>query len=290
MPAVTVPLRLVKMHSCGNDYVYLDAIGGPALPPGVDVGRAAAELSDRHFGVGGDGLIILYRAPSGRLGMRMFNSDGSEGLMCGNGLRCLAAYAHAEGYSPEPRLEVETKAGLVRADVRLRPGPGGQFAVVTVDLGPPGEIRPREVTLGGDGFSPDPRTYQGTYVFVGNPHFVVVVPDIVQVALAAVGPALETHPVFPDRANIEFVQVLSRSRLRMRVWERGSGITLACGTGAAASLVAAVAAGLADRRASLVLDGGELEVEWPENASVLVTGPAIEVFRTTYSRPLPGPR
>ncbi len=265
------------MHGCGNDYVYVDTIGGPPLPPDVDLPRLAAKLSDRHFGVGGDGLIIIERAPSGRLAMRMFNSDGCEGEMCGNGMRCLAAYAFEQGYTEGPSFEVETKAGLIRPSVTPAPGPGRRSASVTVDLGPPREIRTGVDAAG----------FQGVFVSMGNPHFVVTVPDISKVELERVGPILERAPVFPQRANVEFVQVLSPGRLRMRVWERSSGITLACGTGAAASVVALATTGLAPRRAVVVLDGGELSVDWTDAGSVLITGPTEEVFRTDYTGELP---
>ncbi len=298
------PLHLVKMHGLGNDYVYIDAVGGPGLGDDVDLSRLAVQLSDRHFGVGGDGLIIISRAPSGRLAMRMFNADGSEGEMCGNGVRCLAAYAYEQGYTDGPRIEVETRAGLIVPEVTPGPGSERRAVSVTVDMGPPREVRPGlelNVPAGpaASGSPPAPRSpgvrgagrpgdvYSGTYVSMGNPHFVVLVPDVSQVDLPRVGPVLETHPVFPNRANIEFVQVLSPERLRMRVWERGSGITLACATGASATLVAAVTAGACRSRAKVVLDGGELEVEWTGDGPVVVTGPTEEVFRTTWSKPLP---
>jgi len=274
------------MHGCGNDYVYVDTVGGPGLPDGVDVSRLAVELADRHFGVGGDGLIIIYRAPSGRLGMRMFNADGSEGEMCGNGMRCLARYCWEEGYVDETRFEVETLAGVMTPEVTPLGGSTRRAASVTVDMGPPREIRQGlelEVPEG-----PAAGRYRGTYVSMGNPHFVVIVPDIRGVDLPTVGPALENHPAFPNRANIEFVEVLSRAKLRMRIWERGSGITLASGTGSSASLVAAAAGGHCDRRATVIVDGGELEVEWTADGPVRVTGPAVEVFRTTWTKPLPG--
>ncbi len=320
------PLSLIKMHSAGNDYVYLDTINGPPLPEDVDIHRLAVELADRHFGVGGDGLIIIERRPSGRLGMRMFNSDGSEGEMCGNGMRCLAAYAWKQGFVSGPRFEVETLAGIIVPEIAPGQDRSLPDLMVTVDMGPPREIRPLELTLGevtgwtsaaggvpGAGEAPPeqqvPQTmpptvrptaratlqptranidgcYRGVFVSMGNPHFVTFVPDVRLVDLAAVGPALEHHPAFPSRANIEFVQVLASDRLRMRIWERGSGITLASGTGSSASLVAAATVGAAGRSATVFVDGGELGVEWCAGGTVKVAGLAVEVFRTIWSRPL----
>lgn len=289
------PLSLVKMHSAGNDYVYLDAVGGPAPPDDVDIHHLATELADRHFGVGGDGLITIERRPSGRLGMRMFNSDGSEGEMCGNGMRCLAAYAWKQGYVPGPRFEVETLAGIIIPEIAPGQDRDLRDIRVTVDMGPPREIRPLELTLGPAGGVAPAQTeiaglYRGTFVSMGNPHFVSIVPDVAHVDLAVVGPVLERHSAFPNRANIEFVQVLAPDRLRMRIWERGSGITLASGTGSSACLVAAATAGVAGRSATVVVDGGELLVQWPPGGTVKVSGLAVEVFRTIWSRPLPRSR
>ncbi len=278
------------MHSAGNDYVYLDTIGGPALPEGTDLSRLAVELSDRHFGLGGDGLIVIDRRPSGRLGMRMFNADGSEGEMCGNGMRCLASYAYRQGYVSAPRFEVETLAGIIIPEVVPGPAGGGADLEVTVDMGPPREIRPLELEVGPEVLGrgrPAGSRVSGTYVSMGNPHFVTIVPDIAGVDLPSVGPVLERHPAFPNRANIEFVQVLAPDRLRMRIWERGSGVTLASGTGSSASLVAAVTAGVSSRETTVVVDGGELVVRWPAGGPVKVTGLAVEVYRTIWSRPLP---
>lgn len=268
------------MHSAGNDYVYLDTIGGPPLPDDIDINRLAADLADRHFGVGGDGLILIERRPSGRLGMRMFNSDGSEGEMCGNGMRCLAAYSWREGYAGAAVFEVETLAGLIVPEIAPGQSKDSPDLEVAVDVGPPREVRPLELELPG-------WTCRGTFVSMGNPHFVVITPDMSHVDLPVVGPALECHSAFPERTNVEFIQVLAPDRLRMRTWERGSGITLACGTGASASVVAVSTAGLCGRRATVVVDGGELTVEWTPAGRVKVAGLAQEVFRTGWSRPLP---
>jgi len=277
-------LKLVKMHGCGNDYVFVDTIGGPDLPEDVDVSALARHLADRHFGVGGDGLILIQKTPSGRLAMRMFNADGSEGEMCGNGMRCLALYCYKEGYARERRFEVETVAGVVVPEV-IETGGTGRRGTVRVDLGPPREIRPGlELEVSG---GPGAGNYRGIYVSMGNPHFVVLADDLTQVDLERAGPALERHPAFPERTNVEFVAVLGPRRLRMRVWERGSGVTLACATGAAASVVAAASAGRCRRQVVVAADGGELEVEWTAEGPVLMTGPAVEVFRTTYTGELP---
>jgi len=280
------------MHGCGNDYVFVDTIGGPGLPEDTDVNRLAVQLSDRHFGVGGDGLILIERRPSGRLGMRMFNADGSEGEMCGNGMRCLAAYCFGEGYVMDTRFEVETLAGVIAPVVTPEPGER-RVASVTVDMGPPREVTPGVVVAlprkagGPPGPSESPPSFRGTFVSMGNPHFVITLPDVEDIDIAGVGPLLERHPAFPSGANIEFVNVLSPEGLRMRVWERGSGVTLACGTGASAAVVATATGGLTGRRVTVVADGGDLEVEWAREGPVLVTGPAEEVFRTKYSKAIP---
>ncbi len=280
-------MRFTKMHGLGNDYVYVDLFQEDLA--GVDLERLARAVSNRNFGVGSDGLILIGPASDGDFSMRMFNSDGSEGGMCGNGMRCLARYVFEEGYTDKTSFQVVTKSGIVRSEVKVV---DGEVAAVRVDLGPPGfgpsdipvsmievEARPEEPLVG----VPIPledRTYHATLLSLGNPHCVVLVDDVEGVPLGEVGPVIEGHRLFPDRANVEFIQDLGKQRLRMRVWERGSGITMACGSGAAAAGVAAVLNGIYGRgqEITIVLDGGELQMIWSHDGSVFIEGPAVRVF------------
>ncbi|MBI4576651.1 MAG: diaminopimelate epimerase [Planctomycetes bacterium] len=261
------------MQGCGNDYVYVDGFQERVDDPPA----LARSMSDRHYGVGADGLILLVPSDRADLGMRMFNADGSEGEMCGNGLRCVAKYAHDHGLVTLSRMRVETGAGVLDVDAHV--GPDGRVDRVRVDMGPPREIRDIEVEAAGE-------PHRGVHVSMGNPHFVLFREDAVEGApVQALGAALERHPAFPRGTNVEFARVLARDRIRLRVWERGSGETLACGTGASATLAAAVHRGIADRRATVVVNGGELEIEWPPGGSVCMTGPAVEVYTGEWPDP-----
>lgn len=263
--------RFLKMHGLGNDFVVLDARSEPlSLSP-----EQARRLADRREGIGCDQIILIEPAPNGAADafMRFLNADGSESGACGNGSRCIGALLAAELGRDD--VVIQTLAGLLRA-IRH---PDGQ---VTVDMGPArldwAEIPLAEpmdtlhVPVGAGPLS------DACCVSMGNPHAVFFVPDAEAVDLAAVGPVLETHPLFPKRANIEVVSVLSPSRLRMRVWERGSGITRACGTGACAALVAASRRGLTGRSATVIVDGGALRIDWAEDGHVMLTGPVATAF------------
>ncbi|MCL6522732.1 MAG: diaminopimelate epimerase [Firmicutes bacterium] len=278
-------MRFIKMHGLGNDYVYVDAIAGgkgPAAEPELAgwpderLRRLAVAVSDRHLGVGGDGLILMLRGEQAPFRMRIFNADGSEGEMCGNGIRCVAKYLVDEGYADGGELPIETRAGLIRTEVL---GGDRRIRQVRVDMGPPRSVGdPLELEAAGGRWRCRP-------VSMGNPHAVVFVDDPGAVDLAVVGPALEHHRAFPGRTNVEFVRVAAPDRLEVRVWERGSGATLACGTGACASAVAAAVEGRAGRRLAVDLPGGRLEVEWAADGRVWMTGPAEEVFRGEYPIP-----
>lgn len=279
-------MRFVKMHGLGNDYIYLDGVAGP-LPELT--AREIAAMSDRHFGIGSDGVIEILPGEQGAdFRMRMFNADGSEAEMCGNGIRCFAKYVYEAGYATEPEFAVLTGAGVIRP--RVEAGPDGKVRRVRVDMGEP-RLRPEEIPVegfGGDRVVERPLPVEGyefpiTCVSMGNPHCVIFVEDAPAVEVPRWGPLIERHPAFPARTNVEFVQVVRRDDLIMRVWERGSGITWACGTGACASLVAAVLTGRAERRATLHLLGGDLEIEWSEaDNRVYMTGPAEEIYRGEY--------
>ncbi|MDO8434626.1 MAG: diaminopimelate epimerase [Candidatus Binatus sp.] len=279
-------LEFTKMHGCGNDYIYVVATRTrPADPAALSV-----RLSDRHFGVGGDGLIMLAPSSNADLRMEMYNADGSRGDMCGNGIRCLARLAFERGIVRANPMIVETDAGLKTVSLKLE---GRQVVAATVDMGEP-ILEGREIPVNAEGRIIDyPLEVAGqieqiTAVSMGNPHCVIFVGDDAVFGLgdldfAALGRKFEHHPFFPKRVNTEFIQPISRTRLKMRVWERGSGETWACGTGACAALVGAVLTGHAERAATVELRGGNLEIEWresgPDANHVFMTGNAIEVFR-----------
>ena len=276
-------MKFTKMQGIGNDYIYVNAFEEHVDDPGA----LSARISDRHFGVGADGLVLIGPSDAADFRMRMFNADGSEGDMCGNASRCIGKYVYDRGLTDKTRVTLETRAGIKVLELTVE---GGQVRSVRVDMGAPringeevpcllgtGVVRRAPVTVLG-------RTFEVTPVCTGNPHGVILLDEPVErFELAKYGPALETHPAFPKKANIEFVNVLSKDRLRMRVWERGSGITLACGTGSCAALVAAHLCGVCGRQATVLLDGGELVDEWDEaTGHVFMTGPAAFVFDGEY--------
>ncbi len=278
-------LEFTKMHGCGNDYVYVVAL--KARP--ADPAALARRVSDRHFGIGGDGLIMLAPSRAGDIRMEMYNADGSRGDMCGNGIRCVARLAYERGIVRKNPMIVETDAGLKTIRLRLA---GDRVVGATVDMGEP-ILEGRQIPAAADGRIIDyPLEVAGriekiTAVSMGNPHCVVFVSDdsvfnLDVVEFARLGRQFEDHPFFPRRVNTEFILPVSRCLLKMRVWERGSGETLACGTGACASLVAAVLTGRAERKATVELRGGNLEIEWRDSGEganhVFMTGEAIEVF------------
>ena len=285
-------IPFVKMHGIGNDYVYLDRAAGTRASAAATPGRAAPALAetqlpalaqaiaDRHFGVGGDGLVLILPGDTEPLRMRMFNADGSEAEMCGNAIRCVARYAHDTGLADGARFSIET----MRRAVAMELLDDGR---VCADMGAP--LRFDDGTeLGAAPLRPETLTIDGiehefTPLSMGNPHAVVFV-DHLDFDLPALGTRFEHHPRFPQRTNTEFVVPLARDRLRMRVWERGSGETLACGTGACAAAVAAVITGRAGRRVMLHLRGGDLEIHWsPDDNHVYMTGPAEYVFSGTFT-------
>jgi diaminopimelate epimerase len=280
-------LEFVKMQGCGNDYIFIVA---DRVRP-ADPAALSRRLSDRRFGVGGDGIIMLCPSRSADLRMEMYNADGSRGEMCGNGIRCLARLAYERGAPRKNPLTIETDCGI--KTVALMLDASERVVGATVDMGEP-ILEGRRIPAAADGrlieypLRVADRTETITAVSMGNPHCVVFVQDESVFKLddrdfAALGRPFETHPMFPQRINTEFILPLSRRRLKMRVWERGSGETLACGTGACAALVAAALTGRAERSATVELRGGNLEIEWREAGAsanhVFMTGDAVEVFR-----------
>ncbi len=276
-------LKFIKMHGLGNDYVYVDCFRQPT--PSDPVGLAKL-VADRHFGVGGDGLILVCPSEIADARMRMFNADGSKSEMCGNGIRCVAKLVHDQGISPKNRLTIETGRGVLVLDLEIV---GGKVSQVRVDMGEPileaalipttlpgSPPKEAEIILGS-------QILRFTCVSMGNPHAVTFVNAIETSLVFGIGPQVETHPFFPKRTNVEFVRVDNRGEFTMRVWERGSGETLACGTGACAVLVAGVLTGRLDRRVIGHLQGGDLQLEWEESTNhVFMTGPATEVFHGTW--------
>jgi diaminopimelate epimerase len=285
-------MKFVKMHGAANDYVYVDCFEeqSPADPAGL-----APRIADRHRGVGGDGLVLVQPSERAAARMRMFNADGSESEMCGNGVRCVAHLVVARGHAPAGSVTIETGRGVLTLEVQRT---GDRTSRVRVDMGEP-LLEAAEIPVAGSGrivdaacpalpaHEPwwddcglDPRM---TCVSMGNPHVVFYCRDVAQVPLEQVGPRLETHPIFPRRVNVHFVEVLSRGHVRMRTWERGSGITMACGTGASAACVAGVLTGRTERSLRADLPGGTLELEWSPAGHVFMTGPAEEVFEGTWA-------
>ena len=271
-------MRFTKMHGIGNDYIYINCFEERVEDPGA----LSVRMSRPHFGVGSDGLILICPSDVADFAMRMYNSDGSEGEMCGNGIRCLGRYVYERGLTKKTSFSVMTGGGLKQLELKVS---GGKVQSVRVDMGSPvltPELIPTTLTgemVMGAALHVGGASYKVHCVSMGNPHCVVFVKDPDLVDLPELGPLFEHHEAFPRRTNTEFVQVISRNHLRMRVWERGAGETLACGTGACASLVAAVLTGQADRKVTMDLLGGSLELEWsPEDNHVYQEGPATFVF------------
>lgn len=270
---MTKPIKFTKMHGAGNDYIYVNTISFPIANPD----ELAVKLSAPHTGIGSDGLVLIGKSEIADFSMRIFNADGSEAMMCGNASRCIGKYVYDEGLTTQKTVTLETPSGIKELQLKTTPVNGTPFketvTEVTVDMGFPA-IREIAIELeAGD------KVYTGTILSMGNPHFVIFTDNIAQIDLSEVGPLLENHPQFPDRTNVEFAQVLSPDKIRMRVWERGSGITQACGTGACATAVAAILQGKTGRMAEVVMDGGPLSIHWDEKSDkVYMTGEAVKVF------------
>lgn len=277
-------IRFTKMHGIGNDYIYINCLG--KIPS--DLPALAVEMSDRHFGVGGDGIVLICHSDKADFKMRMFNSDGSEARMCGNASRCIARYLHDNHLTSKNVINLETLSGIKVLSLNL--AGDDEVESVTVDMGEP-ILSPAEIPADYPGESMVEqvvRTSQGdvrvTAVSMGNPHGVIFVDRLEDVPFDTLGPELECHPIWPDRANIEFVEVVSPTEVRMRVWERGTGETLACGTGACATAVAASLTGRTGRDITVHLRGGDLNVRWGDDNHVYMTGGATKVFDGVYIR------
>ena len=253
------------MHGCGNDYIYVDTMSHPIADPA----KAAILWSDRHKGIGSDGLVLIGESsiPEADYSMRIFNADGSEAMMCGNASRCIGKYLYERGLTEKTEIRLLTLSGIKILRLQIA---SGIVESVTVDMGEP-TLEDMTQFLGNRGLS------QGTFVSMGNPHYVIFTDDVNQVEEK--GRVLENHPAFPQRCNIEFARIEDDGTIRTRVWERGSGITQACGTGACATAVAAALTGKAGRTSQIVMDGGTLSIEWRESDNhVYMTGPATFVY------------
>ena len=257
-------MKFTKMHGLGNDYLY---VWGP-VPD--NIAALSQKLSDRHFGAGSDGMIYIAPSTVADFSMRIFNADGSEAKMCGNGIRCVGKYVYDKGYTDKTRLTIETQSGVKTLRLHLK---NGVVDTVTVAMGIAAVSSPQTVEAGGEAVVCVP-------VNVGNPHAVLFCADAEAAPVTTRGPLLEHHPAFPGGVNVEFVQVLSPRELRMRVWERGSGVTMACGTGACASTAAAVSLGycMPDTPVTVRLDGGALEVTVAPDGEITMRGPATTVY------------
>ena len=271
-------MKFTKMQGIGNDYIYVNCFEETVKNPD----KLAVVVSDRHFGVGSDGLILIMPSEIADFKMRMFNSDGSESPMCGNGIRCVGKYVYDKNLTEKKQLTIETLAGIKRLELNVD---DGKVSTVKVDMGEP-ILEPSKIPVNSnkDKVISEPMKIMGveysiTCISMGNPHTVVYVEDIDNIDISTIGPLFENNSFFPKRTNVELVQVVNRSNLKMRVWERGSGETMACGTGACAVLVSSVINKLSERRATVSLLGGDLIIEWNEKDNrVFMTGPAEIVF------------
>ena len=273
---MTQTVRFIKMHGAGNDYIFVDTTLYPIENPEA----AAIAWSRHHFGIGSDGLVLIGKSetPDADFTMRIFNADGSEGLMCGNACRCIGKYVYERGMTDQRHIRLKTASGIKILDLTV--DEAGTVTSVTVDILAPVLEDERLFLTDGEAL-PD-----GVFVSMGNPHYVIFVDNIDKVDVESEGSKLERHSRFPERCNIEFAQV-TEDGIRMRVWERGSGITMACGTGACATAVAAAITGRCGRHSRIIMDGGTLEIDWREaNGHVYLSGPATIAFEGTIELPV----
>ncbi|MTI84610.1 MAG: diaminopimelate epimerase [Firmicutes bacterium] len=275
-------MHFTKVHGLGNDFVMVDA-ESEELPGNLS--KLAQAVCDRHFGIGADGLVLIWPTDEADIRMQILNSDGSEAEMCGNAIRCVSKYIYEKGIIKKEQIKVETKAGIMVPEVSVQ---NGVVAAVKVDMGEPKLDRKEIPMLGsagmviGENLKVGEHNFKVTAVSMGNPHVVIFVVDVDEVPISHWGPRIENHNIFPNKTNVEFVQVLNRSEVRMQVWERGAGPTMACGTGACATAVAAHLNGFTEKQVSVHLASGSLDIEWSENNHVYMTGPAEEIFSGDY--------
>jgi diaminopimelate epimerase len=278
-------MQFTKVHGLGNDFILVDCLTN--ICSAFNWSRLAVEMCNRNFGIGADGLVVVSASAIADIQMRIFNPDGSEPEMCGNAIRCVAGYICQQQIINKRKITVETKAGILVPEIISCQE---HHSLVKVDMGPP-RLEPAQIPMIVEEnikrvinypLKINGETIYITCISMGNPHGVVFVPEVTQSLVARMGPVIENHAAFPQKTNVEFVQVLDREHLQMLVWERGAGPTMACGTGACATLVAAYLNNLAERKATVHLAGGDLEIEWAADNRIYMTGPAIQVFTGNY--------
>lgn len=275
-------MNFYKMHGIGNDYVYINCFSETVEKPE----ELAVQMADRHFGVGGDGLVLILPSKIADFQMRMFNADGSESEMCGNAIRCVGKFVYDKHLTDKKKITIETLAGIKVLDLKLK---GDTVDRVTVDMGEP-ILKPELIPVKSEEtpvqhlkVESKDRTFDMSCVSMGNPHAITFVEQTEDFDVEGYGKPIENDPLFPNKTNVEFVQILDDEHVNMRVWERGTGETLACGTGACATLVACVLAGKTNREATIHLLGGDLEIRWDEETNhVFMTGPATMVFKGVW--------
>lgn len=271
-------MKFTKMQGCGNDYIYVNCFEEKLENPS----EISKIMSDRHFGIGSDGLILIKPSDKADFAMEMYNADGSEGKMCGNGIRCLAKYVYDNKMIDKKELSVETKSGIKDIKLHIK---DEKVVFVTVDMGRPFlnvekiPVISKESTVIDEPIIIDGKTYKITCVSVGNPHTIIFVKDLKKMNISRIGSEIEKFSIFPERTNVEFVEILDKNTIEMRVWERGAGETLACGTGACASVIAGFLNGKISNMVKVKLLGGELDIEYNlEKNRIFMTGPAVKVF------------
>lgn len=275
-------VKFIKMEGCGNDYLFINSLKKNYRNPK----RMAKLMSDRHFGAGADGIILILPSRRADIRMRIFNADGSEGEMCGNGVRCLAKYVYDLKIKRKKELVVETGAGIRRLNLHV--GRNGMVDRVRVNMGEP-DFTAKNIPVNtplekftSQRIELPERTFEATAVSMGNPHLVIYVNDIYRFPVQKYGPQLERHPLFPNRTNVEFIQVENRKYLKQRTWERGSGETLACGTGASAALAVGYVCQMNGKKVTVELTGGKLDLEWARDNNIYMTGPANFVYEGEF--------
>lgn len=279
-------IDFVKMHGLGNDFILIDCIN-KSLGDSSFLSYLAKKLCDRNFGIGADGLILILPSSKADLQMRIFNYDGSEAQMCGNGIRCFAKYAYENKVVSKNKFTVETIAGIITPELIFQDLKDKKALRVKVDMGIP-KLRRREIPMIGEDTPTvvgerlkinSEQTFKITCVSMGNPHCITFVDDVQSIPVDKIGPKIENHSLFPEKTNAEFIQIVNNKELNFRVWERGVGETLACGTGACAALVASVLNKKTDREATIHLPGGDLDIHWADDEHIYMTGPAELVFK-----------
>jgi len=278
-----VKIDFIKMHGLGNDFILINCLY-KSLGDSSFLSYLAKKLCDRNFGIGADGVILILPSSKSDLRMRIFNSDGTEAQMCGNGIRCFAKYAYENKLISKIKFTVETLAGIITPELIFK---DKEISGIKVDMGIP-KLKRREIPMEGKDtltvvnetlkINPE-QIFKITCISMGNPHCIIFVNDVQSIPVDEIGPKIENHPLFPEKTNVEFIQVLNKQEINFRVWERGVGETLACGTGACAALVAAALNTKTDRQALVHLAGGDLNIQWVDNGHIYMAGPAELVFK-----------